>query len=580
MPAPFSRRRLFRGALLAALLLLGTFPAAARQLSIQNFRAEIAVLPDGTIDVTETIQARFTGSWRGLYRTIPVEYRSPQGFNYTLLLEPISVTDDAGHTLRYESSRERHYRKFKIYVPGAEDATRTIVLRYRVLDGLRFFEDHDELYWNITGDEWDVPIESASAQVVLPAGVTGLRALTFSGSYGSREREATVDLLGSGVEIRMRRSLAFHEGLTAVIGWDKGFVQPPSAAAKTALFLRSNWPLFIPIGVFAIMFWLWFTRGRDPRLRPIAAQYAPPADMTPAEAGTLVDNSADMRDITATIVDLAVRGYILIEEKEKEHLMGLWSNKEYVFHLRKKPNDWGTALKAHELDLLNGLFDNGAAESVELSELQNTFYKNLPGIRNSIFDALLSRGYYVHRPDRVKKGYLIAGVLVGFLMVWGGGALSASQGMAPAAFITAGIATGVVICAFGWFMPARTAAGARTLEGVLGFEDFLGHVEADRMERMIKTPEMFEKFLPFAMALGVEKKWVTAFQDVYREPPGWYRGSYGPNFYPMGFVHDLDQMSTRASSVLASAPRSSGGSGFAGGGFSGGGFGGGGGGGF
>ncbi|HJY87488.1 MAG TPA: hypothetical protein VKE24_11685, partial [Candidatus Acidoferrales bacterium] len=112
------------------------------------------------------------------------------------------------------------------------------------------------------------------------------------------------------------------------------------------------------------------------------------------------------------------------------------------------------------------------------------------------------------------------------------------------------------------------------------FEDFLGHVEADRLERTIRTPEMFEKFLPFAMALGVEKKWVGAFQDIYREPPKWYQGGYGPNFYPLGFVHDLDQMSARAGTVMASSPRSSGGSGFSGGGFSGGGFGGGGGGGF
>jgi len=115
---------------------------------------------------------------------------------------------------------------------------------------------------------------------------------------------------------------------------------------------------------------------------------------------------------------------------------------------------------------------------------------------------------------------------------------------------------------------------------VLGFEDFLGHVESDRLERTVKTPAMFEKFLPYAMALGVEKKWGGAFQDIYKEPPQWYRGGYGPSFYPMSFVHDLDQMSARAGTVMGSSPRSSGGSGFGGGGFSGGGVGGGGGGGF
>ncbi len=572
-------RRILTTLLLGALLIAAALPAAARKLVIQSFDVVVVVLPEGIIDVTETIRPRFTGSWRGIYRTIPVEYGTPQGFNYTLVLEPVSVTDGDGRPLKYESSRERHYRRFKIYVPGAEDATRTVVLRYRVLDGLKFFEDHDELYWNVTGDEWEVPIESASARIVLPTGVTGVRAVNFTGAYGAREQDASVEVVGNGVEVRMRRALAFHEGLTVVVGWDKGFVKEPGAVEKATLFLRSNWPFLIPMGIFAVMFWLWYTRGRDPRLRPIATQYAPPEGLTPAEAGALVDNSANMRDITATIVDLAVRGYILIEEQQKEHLMGLYSNKEYVFHLRKKPEEWKD-VKPHERELLEALFGGGALESVELSELQNKFYKSLPGIRDHIFDSLMAHRYYLHRPDKVRQAYLVGGLIIGAAMVWGGSFISRLLGIAPLTTILTGIATGAIVCGFGWFMPARTLEGTRTLEGVLGFEDFLGHVEADRLERTVNTPAMFEKFLPYAMALGVEKKWGGAFQDIYKEPPQWYRGSYGPNFYPIGFVHDLDQMSARAGTVMTSSPRSSGGSGFGGGGFSGGGFGGGGGGGF
>jgi uncharacterized membrane protein len=148
-------------------------------------------------------------------------------------------------------------------------------------------------------------------------------------------------------------------------------------------------------------------------------------------------------------------------------------------------------------------------------------------------------------------------------------------------FLIGGILSGLIICFFGWFMPAHTEDGARALENVLGFEDFLAHVESDRFNRMIKTPQMFEKFLPFAMALGVEKNWSKAFQGVMTQPPGWYQGGSGPVFYPVNFTNDLSSMSSRAGAVMASAPRSSGGSGFGGGGgFSGGGFGGGGGGGF
>ena len=140
----------------------------------------------------------------------------------------------------------------------------------------------------------------------------------------------------------------------------------------------------------------------------------------------------------------------------------------------------------------------------------------------------------------------------------------------------------------GWGHFWETVTGARALEGVLGFEDFLAHVESDRFNRMIKTPEMFEKFLPFAMALGVEKNWSKAFQNIYTQPPQWYQGTgFGPQFYTYGFVNNLNAMSSQAGTVFASAPRSSGGSGFdggagdgGGGGSSGGGFGGGGGGGF
>ncbi len=568
-------------AALLALFLAAALPAFARQLVIQEFSAEIMVQENGVLDVTETISPRFIGAWNGIYRTIPVEYVTPQGFNYELLLDVLSVTDASGARLKYESSRERHYFKLKIYVPGAQDAMRTVVIHYRVYDGLKFFEDHDELYWNITGDEWEVPIQAASAKIFLPQGVTGVRATTFTGAYGSREQDAEAEVSGPLVELRLRRSLGFRQGLTAVVGWDKGFVHEPTVADRLYLFVRSNWPLVLPLLVFGVMFWLWYTRGRDPRLHSIAAQYAPPEELTPGEAGTLVDNQAAMRDVTATLVDLAVRGFLLIEEKKKEHMMGLWSDKEYVFHLRKKREEW-TGLKPHEVELLDGVFSAGTDESVELSELQNKFYKNIPLIRDRIFESLVKHGYYLHRPDKVRQAYLIAALVIGIVSVAFAGGLSAALGMAPLPFILAGIASAAIIFGFGWFMPARTLSGARTLEGVLGFEDFLSHVEEDRFERTIKTPQMFEKFLPFAMALGVEKKWVTAFQKIYTQPPEWYRGStIGPSFYAMGFVHDLDAMSTRAGSVMASAPRSTGGSGFGGGGgFSGGGFGGGGGGSF
>ncbi len=567
-----------RAVLGVALLLLAAAPAAAeRTLVIERFDAAIDISTDGSIVVEETIIPRFTGAWNGIFRTIPVQYRTPQGLNYTLRLDVEAVTDDEGHELKYEDSRERHYRKLKIWVPGAVDATRSVKLRYRVPNGLRFFEEHDELYWNVTGDEWDVPIESASAIVHLPAGVSGVRATAFRGQYGSTERsEVSVD--ADGVHVQTDRGLGMREGLTIVVGWNPGVVHRPTAVEKGAQVVYSNLPLVIPPLVLLGMFRLWNRRGRDPELAPIATQYEPPAQMTPAELGTLVDGKPDMRDITASIVDLAVRGYVHIEEMKDEHLFSLFSTKEYLFSLKKERSAWGE-LKQHERDLLEAMFGSSGAD-VRLSDLKNKFYKHLPGLRDELYGGLVSGGLYTGRPDRVRLVYIVGGIVLGFVIGSGGSSLMLRLGMQPVAGIVAGILSGLIVVTFGWFMPSRTTRGTRELEKVLGFREFLSRVEGERLERMVKTPEMFEKYLPFAMALGVEDNWAKTFEGIYTQPPSWYTGPGGVGtFRPSTFTRNLGVMSTAAAKTMSSSPRGSGGSGFSGG-SSGGGFGGGGGGGF
>jgi hypothetical protein len=555
--------------------------APARTLTIQSFKSEITITPDGMVDVTETITAHFAGSWNGLYRTVPIQYTTPQGLNYTLDVEPVSITDDSGNNLKYDTSSANGYLKFKIYVTDAVNATRTIVVHYRVSNGLSFYEDHDELYWNITGNDWDEPVGNASAMISLPAGTTGIHAVAYSGTYGSKEQDAKITTAGTLVELKMQRTLEFHEGVSVVVGWDKGFVRAPTKSEIVFRFLRSNWPFVVPIIAFFVMFWFWYMKGRDPRRNAIAVQYEPPDGMTPGEVGTLVDNSAAMRDVTATLVDLAVRGYIVIEEKQTSHAMGLIHSKDYTFHLQKKASEW-TGLKQHELLLLSALFSDGAIDAVSLADLQNHFYKNIPGIRDSLFDALLGRGYYLHRPDYVRAGWIGGALVTGFLFFVIGMGTSFAMRQAPTSLIVSAILTGLIILIFGWHMPGHTAKGMTALENTLGFEDFLQHVESDRIARIEKTPALFEKFLPYAMALGVEKKWVGAFGDICKQPPNWYQGGvYGNNFVPLYFIASLNSMTAQTSSIMSSAPRSAGGgSGFGGGGFSGGGFGGGGGGGF
>ena len=569
-----------QGKALFALLICCATPAAAqRSYTIDRFDALIQVRRDAGIDVTETITARFVGSWNGIYRTIPVTYRTPQGFNWTLGLSLQGATDDQGRPLRVEASRERHYIKFKIWVPGAADATRTVVLRYRATNGLRFFEDHDELYWNVTGDEWDVGIGAAAARIELPPGAEGLRAIAFNGVYGSTAQEASVATSGTTVRIAMPRALGFHEGLTAVVGWNKGLVAEPPVTARAQAVVSSNWPLAIPIPVFLLAFFIWRRRGKDPRRLPIAVQYEPPRGLSPAEAGTLLDNSADLRDITATLVDLAVRGHLRIEEREANKFLGLVFGREYTLRRLGPPAD-AAELAPHERRMLDGIFA-GRGDLVELSDLKEEFYTAIPGIRTGIFDRLLGRGFYHARPDSVRTRWIVAAVVLGGLTAIGGGAMAAGFLMTPVPFIVAGVLVAGILLFFSLVMPARTEAGTRALEHVLGFEEFLRRVESEHLKRIIiGHPELFDRYLPFAMAFGVERKWARAFEGIYTQPPTWFVGPSMMHFNVTGFSANLAHLSTTAGSTLTSSPRSSSGSGFGGGGSSGGGGGGGGGGAF
>lgn len=566
---------------LTTLVCLGA--AEARSFVISLFDVQLSVMPNGDLLVTETVSVRFEGTWNGIQRQIPVEYRTPQGFNYTLRLDHIDAVDDRGTPLKLEQSRDRHYRNFRIWIPGAADTTRTFVLKYRVQNGLKFFEDHDELYWNVTGDEWDVPIEHATARIVLPAAATGVRALAFTGAYGAREHAATVEVTGPTIDMRMMRALGFREGLTAVIGWDKGLVTPPSQLDTVYFFGLSNWPLVLPIVVCGLMSWRWYHRGRDPRLRAITVTYEPPDRLTPAEVGTLADESPDLRDITATVVDLAVRGYLTIKTTQDEHLFGLWTSTEYSFH-RVKPREEWAQLRLHERLVLYGIFPT-ADDAVSLSTLQNRFYSHLPGIRAALFESLHDRKYFVQRPDKVKERYLVGGVALGLILTIGLAVLADRWSLSYLTTFVSSLSSGLIVILFGRIMPARTAQGTRALEQVLGFEEFLARVEVDRFDRVIKTPDLFERFLPFAMALGVERNWARAFEPILKTPPNWYEGGQLSDFNMRTFSSQLDQLSRQTNTTFASAPRSSGGSGFSssgssGGGSSGGGFGGGGGSGF
>ncbi len=552
-----------------------------------DFQDEISIDKDGSAVVTERITLAFEGEWHGIHRTIPIEYPGPRGTNYELFVNVASVTDGSGASLKYESSTSRGTRDLKIYIPDAIDATRTVVIIYGVRNGTRFFDSHDEFYWNVTGNDWPVPIDHAAATVRFPSGAAGsLKAQAFTGVYGSVEHDASAKVDGAEAQFETSNPLPMRGGLTLDVYIPKDILKEPGTLTKLMWFVGGNPVVFLPLVTLAAMFALWWVKGRDPDPgMSVAPMYEPPPGISPAEAGTLLDDTIHPRDITSTIVDLAVRGYIKIEETAEKGLV--FTHKDYIFHLLKPMAEWtDPGLAPHERVMMENIFQGG--QVTRLSDLKNRFYTAVPIIRQDIMAALKNKGIYLVDPASANAYSAVTAVAIvipfAAFQYFGWANFFNS---APLLILCVGISA-LIWWLFARVMTAKTVKGGRVHVAVLGFQEFMNRVDGERLRLM--PPTTFEKFLPYAMALGVEHHWAQAFTGIIKDPPQWYVGPGGvyPGFNPIFFSSSMHSMATDMHQVFISAPRaSSGGSGFGsggfgggGGGFSGGGFGGGGGGAF
>jgi uncharacterized membrane protein len=578
-----SYSKLFRClfAVLILNLILFSSPAFAQDFTINHFHSDIMINRDSSFIVKETIDVVFHRSKHGIYRELPFKYRDELGRVITTPTRILSVTDSSGKAWKCRVEKTGPLMHIRIGDPRRYvDGNQTYVITYEVENAILFLNDHDELYWNVTGNYWKAPIEEASASVSLTtkSKSKNLMVAGYEGVPGSTE-ECGHETYGDLGKFYAKRNLKVGEGLTIAFGWDKALVFPPPPWKKFlwAINLRENWIFLLPVFSFVYMFSLWYRKGRDPRVREsVTVMYGPSKfenqPLTPAEVGTLVDEKLNPRDITSTIVGLAVKGYIKIEETKKEGI--IFDKTDYYL---KKVKNHDSSLNAFEIELMKALFP-AALPGTLISDLRNKFYTNLDILKKVLYAELIRKKYFLNSPEKVRNSYVVAGFLVFVFSVLAFVFLVPNLGWKG---VVAGILTGIPVLAFAKFMPAKTRTGAMAYMDSLGFQEFMNRAERDRLERM-GDMNLFSKFLPYAIALDVADNWAKAFEGIYQEPPDWYVSPGGfRTFTPSGFTHSFNAVTSSLGSAMFSAPRGSGGGGgggFGGGGSSGGGFGGGGGG--
>ncbi len=538
-----------------------TTPVSAE--SITQFDVDLIINDDATVDVVETIVYDFgTLNRHGMYRTIPVKYKTDKGNNRSIKLSKISVVDGDENDRTFTKSSAGGDVKLQIgdadkYITGQQ----IYKIKYTVEGAINYFDDHEELYWNVTGDRWEIGLNDINVNVSAPI-IDDIHC--FTGYYGDDDLCKSVGKIqegSSGSTIQFAHdNISISEGMTVVIGMPLGVVAKPSVFKQTIWFIGDNWSVAIPFIVLYWMFRRWWKYGKDPEGKgTIIPFYKSPNNLSPAEIGMIVDEKVHSRDISASIINLAVHNRIHIRKTVGE----------YIFI---KTEDNSYLLKEEEEILYNGIF-KGAGSEVKVTSLNNKFHVNFSRAVSEVIKNVVEKGYYVKNPKVVKGAYMTGG----WFMIAGSFFVPSILGAA------AGIAllvSSIPVFMFGLFMPKRTKKGTIMREQILGLKLYLEVAEKDRIDfhnAPERTPEHFEELLPYAMALGVEKKWAKQFENIYSGSPEWYEGA--GSFNSVMLTNDLRSFSKSTSSTMKSQPSSasSGSSGFSGGG-SGGGFGGGGGG--
>lgn len=573
-----------------------TAPAEATR--IRSFVADLNLHKDGLLDVVETIKVDFGHEHRhGIYRIIPITYNRNLG-RYSLLFHLDDVEAATKDLSAYQFSNVGTSASIKIGNPNKTvSGSQVYKIHYHVRREINTFGHDQELYWNVTGNEWPFPLDHVIAKIHLPPGIEygAVKTISFSGPLGSK-KPASEKKTGDTLEFETSGLLP-GEGLTLAVRMPKGSLKLPTAWDEFVWFMNDWYEAVALPAVTAVLLYIyWYFNGRDPGgSKPVGVEWEPPKDLTPAEVGTLIDESCDLPDITSTILDLAARGYLTIEQVPYDGIM-IMSDKDYIFKKVAEPSDGKGGLKPHESILFNAMFSQGT-KGTSLSGLAGHFYSYIDDIRETIYGSLLKDKYFARDPkaDRdifysISKLIVILSLLFLVFVILA----ARNEYIAPSIGM---LLSGVVFGLSAGFMPLKTEKGVQALNQCLAFQRFVRMAEKRRIEVLAKDdPTIFGRLLPYAVVLGCADQWAHKFKDLLTAPPEWFNSSgYGSGDWSDVFIYDLGRSMNSMQFALTSPPAptisgSSGGggffgggggggfSGFGGGGFSGGGFGGGGGG--
>jgi uncharacterized membrane protein YgcG len=622
-------------------LLMSLAPTAARaDERILSFLSDVQIQKDSSLEVTETIDVRAEHQQinHGIYRDFPTRYRGPHGSQVRVGFTFEGAQLDG---VPVPAKVEPFGNGLRIKVGDPEKTVdigeHRYVLRYRTTRQIGHFKGYDELYWNATGNGWVFPIDVAEARIRMPQAAQFARPSAYTGPQGSSESDAEiVEQKPGDIMFRTTRALEPNEGLTVAAAFPKGVVAKASRETRIANWLADYGPPLVGIlsllGLAGYYFSAWKRAGRDPPAGTIVPIFSPPDDLTPAAMRYVTKMGSDNRVFAAALVDMGVRGHIRLVEKE-----GGWFSSDKT-RLERLAND--SALPADEAAALPALAMPG--ESIMMEQKS---HEKFSSAKKSLDEVLKKQ--YEGKLFNKNWGWAVAGLLLlggalwlvsasivaamgldmttvlvplgaaitaALLFMWVQTASAVGKCLVSLigfAFAALAIGTGAPIffqaLQSGWWLPlalpllalplalsafiwidAPTLEGRKVLDRIAGFKQYLSITERDRLDRITApedTPEIFEKYLPYAIALGVENRWAERFASVLaataasgRQGFAWYSGSSNPWDNPTDFADTVGSSLSSTISSASTAPGSSSGSG--GGGSSGGGGGGGGGGGW